>query len=105
MAENNDTLRMDSAANEILSILDDDPSDDVPSAKLEGANYAGAGQESPEPRGNGDDTAVEDEADTPIDPPPSWKADAKRRFRDLPRDLQRVIADRERERETHFSRT
>ncbi|TAK98950.1 MAG: hypothetical protein EPO08_17760 [Rhodospirillaceae bacterium] len=105
MAENNDALRMDSAADHILSILGDDSSDGAPNAELEGANYNGAGQESPEPRGNGDDTAVEDEADTPIDPPPSWKADAKRRFRDLPRDLQKVIADRERERETHFSRT
>jgi len=108
MTETSSALSMDSAADTILSILDGDDhaSDDgASSAELDGEQYLSAGQESPEPSGDGDATAVEDEADTPIEPPASWKADAKKRFRDLPRDLQRVIADRERERETHFSRT
>ena len=104
MAETNDALRMDSAVDEILSALGEDPREGAPDEGLEDADD-GISQQSPDSFDDGDDTAVEDEADSPIDPPPSWKADAKRQFRDLPRDLQKVIADRERERETHFSRT
>lgn len=45
--------------------------------------------------GSGD----EQEADTPIEPPTSWTAEAKERFSALPPELQRYISQRESERE------
>lgn len=41
----------------------------------------------------------------PIEPPASWKAEAKERFKTLPPETQKDIVDRESEREAHFTRT
>lgn len=60
------------------------------------------------------DTATETEADQtddksqsepPIEAPASWKAEAKKDFDALPRKVQQVIADRERDREATITRT
>jgi len=109
MSETRDALNISSATEDVLAKLgDDDAADDAGAGtdmELDGTELLDAAQELPAFDNADDDTAQEDEADSLIDPPASWKADAKKRFHDLPRDLQRVIADRERERESHFSRT
>ena len=48
---------------------------------------------------------VEPAAEQAIEPPASWKADAKERFAKLPRDLQKTIADRESERERGLTKS
>lgn len=50
------------------------------------------------------EAAQPDPAEPVIEPPASWKADAKDRFKSLPRDLQTVIADREAEQRATFNR-
>jgi hypothetical protein len=108
MSDNSPALSTDAAAEKILSILGADDAGNAanaPDTELDGGQSTDAVEESPAFHDDGDDTALEDEAETLITPPASWKADAKARFHDLPRDLQRVIANRERERETHHSRT
>src|SRR5262249_51370021 len=109
MSHGDDALSLSAATEKVLAILGDDGpdagADDGAGMELESGATPAASRESPESEDSSDDTAAADEADMLIDPPASWKADAKRRFHDLPRDLQKVIADRERERETHFSKT
>jgi hypothetical protein len=102
MSDSN-AMHINSAVDHILSVLDDEPQGGTSEREQEDAD-AGIDPSSVAFDAD-DDTATDDEADLPIAPPSSWKADAKNRFRDLPRDLQKVISDRERERETHFSRT
>jgi hypothetical protein len=101
-------LPRDEAAEKILSMLDDEPAaGPPPRPEREGEDVLDDNDDRP---ASPDDGAVgnpdaDGEAETPIDPPASWKADAKARFRELPRELQQVVADREREREQHFSKT
>lgn len=51
-----------------------------------------------------DEGTKADPAEPVIAPPESWKAEAKERFKTLPRDLQQVIADREVEQKSAFNR-
>jgi len=50
-------------------------------------------------------TETTEEAETPIDPPRSWKADEKERFRSLPRETQEYLLERETERDRALSRS
>jgi hypothetical protein len=105
--QTDDALPRDDAAEKILSMLDDEPAQ-PPKPEREGEDAPDDDSDdqpvSPD-GGEADDPDADGEAQAPIDPPASWKADAKARFRELPRELQQVIADREREREQHFSKT
>ncbi len=111
MADTDASLSIDEATDKILSMLG--PDDDAPDAPPEPPqDLAGddddvvADEEDAAPETDAEiDPDAGDEAETPIAPPASWKADAKERFKALPRELQKVVADREREREVHFSKT
>lgn len=76
---------------------------------------APAGQEAPEAEPaaegdgeaetpNADEGAEEVEAETPIEPPQFWKAEAKDRFRELPRDLQEIVLAQETDRNAFTSK-
>jgi len=43
------------------------------------------------------------EESEPLDPPATWAKEYKERFKQLPRDLQEVVLDRERHRERHYT--
>lgn len=107
MPDADNALSLDSVANEILSMLgDDDDEWSPPKPELADGigglidDIHGKAADAANP-----DAAAEADSDSPIQPPASWKADAKERFKALPRELQQTIADREREREAHFSKT
>lgn len=53
---------------------------------------------------DGAETAELVEAETPIDPPQFWNAEAKARFRDVPRELQEVILAQEQSRNAFTSK-
>lgn len=109
MAETSAPLSVDSATDQVMSLLGDDtPAEQTPIEQL--SDEAKADRIASEPEPAGDEQAVaeteQEEPEVPaIDPPVSWKADAKEKFNALPRELQEVIANRERERESHFGKT
>ena len=69
-------------------MMGEDAPDDEEPAEAEG--------ESPEPTA---EDVTDDEAETRIEPPVSWKAEEKEKFKALPRETQEYIAQREAERE------
>lgn len=72
-------------------------------AQIEGQQPNTAAAETPpsgQPEGEGSGEA----ALPPIEPPVSWTTANKEAFAQLPRHLQEVVAERERERESHFGR-
>ena len=72
----------------------------APPARVEGADAApDEGQPSGEEQGG--DT---EDAPPAVEPPSSWARDYKEAFRTLPPDIQRVIAERERDREVELRR-
>ena len=76
-------------AEENNEIPEDTPEDDV----LEGVEVDEPDQESDE-----------DHSEPAIEPPVSWSTDLKDAFRNLPLDMQKTIADRDREREADYTR-
>jgi hypothetical protein len=108
-------LSTDSAAEKIFSILgnDDGPAAEVPMEQLSDEAKASRiaqepepGEETPEAKVETNEPAVEAEPQTPpIEPPAFWDAEAKERFKALGPDLQRTIAEKERERESVFGKT
>jgi hypothetical protein len=103
MADREAAPSLDGVANEILTILGEDDPRSPPNPEREGDD--GDAEATPEEAADAADPAADTEAETPIQAPASWKADAKERFKDLPPALQRTIVERERERESHFSKT
>lgn len=126
MAEH-DATDIDSAASDIISLLDTDDT---------GAPDAANGEQTPESDTGGDvdqnvqadiekaleteevkgaDTEAEveaakppeqsDQVPTPIEPPASWKADEKDRFKALPPETQKYLVERESEREARFTKS
>lgn len=119
--------QIDVQASSILSLLGDD---DDGGADAAAAAVAGEAQDTTDTAVGSDaaddgqdadaaqaaaaaDTATGDEADpaaeeaqpeSPIEPPVSWKADAKERFKKLPREDQKYILARESEREAALTR-
>lgn len=110
----------DARASHILSLLDAGEGDGAGSGAEAPAGEEQPGEggdaesevEAAEPEGEATDTAKEGEADKKagqapsgpsIEPPVSWKADAKDVFSKLPPALQKVVADRESERETNLT--
>lgn len=73
---------------------------ETPDTEAVPAAEGGAEAEKPD----GAETAETGEAETPIDPPQFWNADAKARFRDLPRDLQEVVLSQEASRNAFTSK-
>lgn len=74
---------------------------------LDGGDAA-QGQEAGETASDETTEAVEaetQETEPPIDPPVSWKAEGKDKFKALPRDLQQIIAERESERERGLTKS
>lgn len=58
-----------------------------------------------ETKGEAETPADKAQVDPPIEPPVSWKADAKERFKALPPDTQKDIVSRESEREAFLTKT
>ena len=108
---------VDSAAEKIFDILGNDdaePAVETPIEQLSDEAKADriANEAEPEPAEvvAGDDEATEtsettEEPAKAIEPPTSWNADAKERFKALPPELQRYVADRESERDRGLSKT
>lgn len=111
--------QIDDAANSILDVILE-PGDGDPNATADNPNPGGAEivdkpavtQKTDEQVAeqvaaeDTQDTASEDEAHpAPIEPPISWKADAKDRFKALPPELQSYVLERESERERGLSKT
>ena len=70
------------------------------------AQAADASPEEAPPTGNEPEAQAEAEPEAPpIEPPRSWKAEEKERFKSLPRDTQAYIAEREQERDRALSRS
>jgi hypothetical protein len=111
-----DERQIDTKAKEIMGLLGDadDAAEDA-QQEQSAAPYEGDETESPEAQADGGDTETEDEpgkkdskespSEPAIDPPVSWKAEEKERFKTLPRATQKYLAERERERDTFVSRT
>lgn len=102
----NETLDLDA----IVSRLDEAQDPEAAAAaklaeQIEGQQSNAAATETPpsgQPEGEGSgETAPQL---PPIEPPVSWNQSAKEAFAQLPRHLQEVVAERERERESHFGR-
>lgn len=112
--------QLDDRANSILDVILE-PGDGDPDATVDNPNPAGDATETvdktptrvksdeqvaDEVAAESDDTASEAEAPpAPIEPPNSWKADAKDRFKALPPELQAYVLERESERERGLSKT
>lgn len=105
-------MQIDSSVDKALAILDAEegagssaatPEDQI-LERLDSGDAApgqGAGETAPDTTVE----AVEAKETSPIDPPASWKAEAKERFKALPRETQQDIADRESERERGLTKT
>jgi hypothetical protein len=65
----------------------------------------GASQETETPAEQTESAEPEAEALPPIEPPRSWKADEKERFKSLPRETQAYLAERETERDREIRRS
>lgn len=110
-------LSMDSAVEQVMSLLgDDDGAESAAETPIENlSDEAKANrvvkeldkaEESPAESSEAKKPEAEPEPEAPaIDPPASWDADAKERFKALPPDLQTVVVERERERESAFGKT
>lgn len=110
-------LTVDGAADKIISLLGDDdgtPAAETPIEQLSDDAKADRIANEPEPEAEVK-TPVEGEAEASkeaaepespaIEPPTSWNADAKERFKALPPELQKYVAERESERDRGLSKT
>lgn len=99
----------------LAALLDPDPApaetapeipatEDAPAGEptAEGEESAAAPEEAP--ASEKEETEAEAEQGPPIEPPVSWSKDAREHFSNLPRAVQEVVAEREKERESHVSR-
>jgi hypothetical protein len=102
---------LDQRASLISSLLDDEPAE--PAAAEDAPEHDSPAVEADDPGPAEEPVTEADEADdaapadpeTPvIEPPASWSAEHKERFRQLPPDLQAVIAEREAEQKSAFNR-
>lgn len=102
----------DPVAEKVLSMLGDD-GDDAPAASTQEQPAATERQteaavtEQQPAKEQATETVKPAQADAeqPILPPASWRAESKEAFKALPRELQQTVAERERERESHFGKT
>lgn len=108
--------QIDSTANDILSKLEDGAGqgDGGEESEEQTAERIAAEPDKDSEESESDDTAdqgeqdqdsEEDQPESAIEPPVSWKADAKELFGKLPRELQERVAKRESEREAVISKT
>ena len=111
MPEANAPLSVDSAVDEVMSLLG---SDDAPAeTPIENLSDEGAAERignEPEPEGDKPEGSQNVEAEAapqepPIEPPSVWDADAKERFKSLGPDWQKFIVEQERARESVFGKT
>jgi hypothetical protein len=111
-------LTVDGAADHIVSLLGNDDVADAPVTPIEQlSDEAKADRIASEPEPEAEVKApVEGEVEASqeakvepevpaIEPPVSWNADAKERFKALPPDLQKYVAERESERDRGLSKT
>lgn len=115
MSVSDGVLSTDSAAEKIFSILGEDdgagPAAETPIEQLsDEAKAARIAQEPEQTETPAEEETNETEAEAepkapPIEPPAFWDAEAKERFKALGPDLQKVIAEKERERESVFGKT
>lgn len=96
----------DSEAVELLGRRREQPraTPDAGAGEQESAAKADAAPPAEEVRGETETGTDGSAGEPPIDPPRSWKKEAKDAFRNLPAELQRYIADSERSREADFLR-
>lgn len=106
-------LSIDSAADHVLSLLgnDEQPATETPIENLSDEARADRiaeeiSEEGAKPNPEVETSEQEDEPEVPaIDPPVSWNAEAKERFKALPPELQKYWAERESERESGINKT
>ena len=109
MSDNVTSLSVDNALDQAMSLLGDDDTPGV-QAPIESLSDEGkADRIANEPEPDGEQPVVtsetQEEAETPIDPPISWDAEAKEEFKSFPRAAQEKILAREKQRESHFGKT
>lgn len=98
----------ETVASNYLDILNQE--DDIPregndaQSEADEAEDEAAAPDDDQPSGATDEGEGEPGESPPIEPPASWAKDAKAKFAELPPDIQRYIAERERERDVEVRR-
>lgn len=110
MAVDSNGLSTDSAAEKIIGLLGDEgaePAAETPIENLSDEAKADRIGSEAEPEGEVTDASKQTgEPESPaIEPPVSWKAEAKEKFKALPLELQKYVTERESERESNYGKT
>jgi len=76
----------------------------APAEESEAAPDAATSADEPEGANEGEEAAEPEAPEAPIEPPQFWSAEAKSRFRDVPRDVQEIILAQEQSRNAFTSK-